>query len=241
MDPDPTPWWETLPATATAITTLVGAVAAALLAAWRQVRPEWLAWRADRRCRTFFGDQELFRVKLRTWRRSLGANRGLLIVARNCGWTDPAMPVYVSIVTESEDDDTPPVYEAFRDWPADGAYKSLLHDVHQLAGKAVLLQSTDMQQGRLRDHYRHQGTVASLVFLLGFNEHGAMLMVSFDFGATALGLSAPNGSWGRDPSNPSDQWRADAQPCADAALRAKADPELIDGIRRQASRVWFGK
>lgn len=241
MDPNATPWWETLPAILTASTTALGALVAAALTAWRRIRPVWLAWQADRRCETFFGDQELFRIKLRTWRRALGANRGILIVARNCGWTDPTQQVLVSIVTESEDDDSPTVYDAFQKWPADGAYKSLLHDVHQLAGKPVLLVATEMSQGRLRDHYRHQGTVASLVFLLGFTPEGGMLFVSFNFGDPRLSLSHPKSPWGTDAASPSAEWTEQAEPFVAAARKAKADPERIAAFRREAHRVWFGR
>lgn len=241
MQPDG-PWYESAPAIVGGILATAGAVFGFVLHWWRRLRPEWLSYRANIRADRFFGDQERMRMRLRTWRRNTGAMRGILIVARNCGWLDASQDVLVSVVTESEDDDTPTVYERFRDWPADGAYKQLLHDLHAAQGRPILVLQSDMLAGRLRDHYRHQGTVASVVFMLGFNPSGGMLYVSLNFGANELGRSHPSGLWG-DPTSdqPSPAWNEAAELEVRKARRLVADPEAVRGMRIEGSRVWFGK
>jgi len=231
-------WWETLPAIITGIGTVLGAVAAVVRKAVRDWIPAWRSQRSQDLAGSYLGDQELFRIKLRVWRRQLKAMRGILINASNCGWKDPNKPVVVSIVTESEDDEAPTVYERFRQWEADAAYKSLLHDVVAAKGQPVLVTTQTMQHGRLRDHYLHQGTVASIVFLLGFTPEGTMVFCSFNFGHPMLARFGQR--WGAE-ERPCAEWFDQAAPYAEAAGRVKLDPETIQGIRLEGRRLWFGR
>lgn len=116
-------------------------------------------------------------------RRASGAARGLFLISQNSGGIPmPGVPVKVSVRYESCDDSTRRIHEDFQEWYADGPYCKLLRTVATSGGEAISLATETLDRGVLRDLYKTDGHIGSMVFLLGHVPDGNwMAYASFNF------------------------------------------------------------
>lgn len=116
--------------------------------------------------------------------KSAQAMRGLLLRAENCEFLKPQNPVRISILSETAFDGIPRVRKRWQNWGADDSYLKLLHSVVKDAqeDRGVLVETSSLEDGDLRDYYVETGVVASVVFFVGITFDHEMLYVSLNFG-----------------------------------------------------------
>lgn len=174
--------WEMIGAGASAL----GAMAAG---AWRLWGRQWLE---ERRRRATY-DEVLKNSRifvqmgslLREWRASSGAQRVLLLYARNSGSPWPVeKPVKVSCLMQSTAEGVENTWKRWQDWEIDPPCREMLGDVlHAMRSeRAVRLIAKHMQAGVLRDAFEAQGTSDAVVFgLKWLHRENALVYVSFNF------------------------------------------------------------
>lgn len=124
-------------------------------------------------------------VLLRSWRASTGAQRVLLLYARNSGSPWPVeKPVKTSCLMQSTAEGVENTWHRWQDWEVDPAYRELLSDVlHAMSGeRGVAIYTDQMADGVLRDSYRENEVAASVLFgLFWRHQDSALIYVSLNF------------------------------------------------------------
>lgn len=123
---------------------------------------------------------------IREWRIKLGAQRILLLYAKNGGkpWR-PEEKIKVSCldqVTEKGEENT---WGRWQDWHVDPSYREILTDllVSEQTDRGILLITDNMPDGVLKDAYKSQGTIASIVIpIFWLPSENGLVYASINFG-----------------------------------------------------------
>lgn len=161
----------------------------AVLRVWPRIREAWRKARASRQAAEVLENARVLRYVggiIREWVAKKGAQRALLLHARNNGKPWPAHhPVYVSCIDQAVPASEPNTWERWQDWRIDPSYRAFLHDVLSSMDRdrGVLLVTEMMERCVLRDAYEEQGTVASIVFgIRWLVRENALIYASLNFG-----------------------------------------------------------
>ncbi len=178
----------------------------------------------------------LLNLLMREWLKSTGCQRVLLLHARNNGKPWPIdKPVKVSCLDQVIVDHEMQTWERWQDWQVDPPYRNFLHDLiaSETNDMGVLLIRDALSENCvLRDAYRAQGTVASVVFAIRWLPDNQLIYVSLNFGS--VDLSKPR------PTDPEQLAMFEAKE-AHYVEQAKTLFRQKDRIRRKASearQVW---
>jgi len=176
----------------------LAAVALAVLKAVPPIRKAIQAARMKRDRQTVLQNARVFRMLnalMREWLKSTGCQRVLLLHARNNGRPWPIdKPVKVSCLDQVIVDHEYQTWSRWQDWSVDPPYRNLLHDV--VAAEAndtgvLLVRDALPENSTLRDAYRAQGTVASVVFAIRWLPDNQLIYVSLNFGSVDLSKPRP--------------------------------------------------
>lgn len=156
---------------------------------WRRWGRSWLAARkAQRNYDEVLENSRLFvqmGVLLREWRASAGAQRVLLLYARNSGTPWPIEhPVRVSNLIQACDTGVENTWRRWQDWEIDPPYREMLGDVLQAmrTERSIMVRADKMPSSILKDAYVDQGTTHSVLFgLRWLSKENALVYVSFNF------------------------------------------------------------
>jgi len=183
-----TPGWEAVTTWVVSGITAVGIVLTALAKLapkWKRLRGKW---ERKREYRSAVENARAFRalgLYMREWRAHCGAQRALTLTASNSGkpWP-PDKPLYVSCIDQAVAEATRNTWARWDNWRVDPAYRNLLYGLLATmeTDRGVLITTTALDNGVLRDAYEEQGTVASVIFAIEWMEGSALIYVSLNFG-----------------------------------------------------------
>ena len=212
----------------------LGVVAAAMTKLLPKIRTMLREARMMRDKRTALQNARALRTLGRLideWRLRKGANRVLLLDARNGGRPWPAaQPLKVSCIDQAVAEQTENTWARWQDWRADPPYRALLHDllVSMERDRGILVVTGTMPGGVLRDAYASHGTVASVVFAITWiADENALLYASMNFGRPVRTAEGP--------SPMSDEERAAYEKQARDLFN---DPDRIRGMIAEARQAW---
>lgn len=194
-DMDEIPQWA---AVAAQVVAGVAVVVIAVLKTIPPVRKALQASRMKRDRQTVLQNARVLRllnILMREWLKSTGCQRILLLHARNNGRPWPIdKPVKVSCLDQVIVDHEHQTWSRWQDWHVDPPYRNFLHDL--IASEAndtgvLLIREALSENCVLRDAYRAQGTVASVVFAIRWLPDNQLIYVSLNFGSVDLAQPRP--------------------------------------------------
>ena len=180
-----------LPAWATYSASAVAGLAAVLAAVHRAapwLKGLWSAARAKNEREDVVRNARVsrhLRLLIDEWLVRLGAQRVLLIAARDSGTPWPVeAPIKVSCLDQVVARYELQTWDRWQDWRADPMYRKLLNDliISESNDRGILLTTSTMESGALRDAYEAQGTVASVLFAICWRPGHTFIYVSVNFG-----------------------------------------------------------
>lgn len=130
------------------------------------------------------------RILLKEWKARKGAQRVLLLHAKDSGkpWK-PTDKIKVSCLDQVVDGDETNTWSRWQDWECDPPYRDFLADVivSDERQRGVLLIADTMPASVLKDAYRAEGTVASVIIPFKWiGSENALVYCSVNFGCKKL-------------------------------------------------------